>query len=594
MTEQDKQHAGRTPRILLRVAAPCVVLACILIAGAYVRFEGLTTQGMNHDDTVSYFLEARIWAEGKPPEFLLKERTNPSGEISRTAFYRPTTYLLQGLAMRAGGINDYSAKALSGTMDVASIALLFVVAALLCRSLWAGAMASCLYAFLPQAVRFARSEYPHALCTTFVLLAFMCFLLRERSAKPRPWLHGGLLLLCGVFSGVAANGHADLAFIAPGYVVYLIAAPLFRRGPDLRAAFSSSCIAAATYSAGFFIPYAMGVAAFGLSRVVETCLLEINSGQQAILVFGGRTSKLRIPYDMLSISFAKLTGSYALSRVFLVAVPALMILKPLSDKMAAGRNQPSGQDATPQPAAPCSCMMYLPVLLVLSYALLYAAVGSSFSPHHYRLFLPLFPIFLSALLCWILAALRPFLGNYAAPLLVGLALIAFHFQGTLLPRLLDYRPYDGSAGEALGMRKGERELYDQVAHLVDEKHQLLLAPMTEGFFQPVLEWDIYLGENALYLNQLPLPGQYSSESLGAALERKSVRFVYIGGIQDAAIEAVAKARIPSKVDSWPAEQPYSLQTDKGVVRHYIRRYKGTVQSRMVSGTIYALPGKDAH
>jgi hypothetical protein len=129
----------------LNATIPIIFLFVIVFCSAWVRFEGINHQGIFWGDSFKYLKEAKRWATGQTPRFM-------------GGFYRPVLYFLQGMAIRIFGYNDYSIKMLHGIMDMIAIFLIFLIASILTRDLWAGVLSSLLYAFLPGVVKLVRSE----------------------------------------------------------------------------------------------------------------------------------------------------------------------------------------------------------------------------------------------------------------------------------------------------------------------------------------------------------------------------------------------------------------------------------------------------
>ena len=341
----------------LQTTLPLLLFLCILIAAGWARFERIAQQGITTGDPFRYVTEAKLWAYGDPPNFL------------RHRFYRPTAYFLEGLAIRFGGYNDYSIKVMQASMDLANILLIFGIATALCRSYWVGTATALLYAFLPHVIFLARSAYPQTISVTFTLLAFLfcvCFDRQTKAKRQLTLLSCALLFTSGLCLGLAANAHADVAFLGPGYVGYLLlTAVLNRRStPRILRTFVSH---ASIFTFAFFSPYLAGFALFGFAEVIRVLGAEFTTVQHAIAAKYGHPSKLRVALNVLDVPLKSFLGNSLPAVVALCGVPIIMTYR--AARKAEG-----------------SAIGYLPALLVLAYVVGYTSFASNFSRPHARLY----------------------------------------------------------------------------------------------------------------------------------------------------------------------------------------------------------------
>ncbi|MCP4398959.1 MAG: hypothetical protein GY801_16875 [bacterium] len=120
-THLDKHLSPKFQHIIL----PCLLFGGLLIFAAFVRFNQITIQGTVGSDTFGYLKEAKLWVDGKPPQF-----------IQKMIFYRPAIFLLHSWAIRIGGWNDYSIKMLHAFMDMCSMSFIFLIAYILSKNWW--------------------------------------------------------------------------------------------------------------------------------------------------------------------------------------------------------------------------------------------------------------------------------------------------------------------------------------------------------------------------------------------------------------------------------------------------------------------------
>lgn len=534
----------------LQVVLPVILFLAVLAGGAYVRFDHVTQQGMLPGDGFDYLREARLWAEGEPPDFL-------SGK-----FYRPVAYFLQGAAVRWFGYNDYSIKLLHGILETSSILMLFLIAVSLTGSPWAGVACGFLYAFLPSVVWFSRYEMLQPQSTFFVLAAFLCFVRFDRREKPALRRYA-LLFLSGLLSGLAANTHPDLAFLGPGYIVILLVKTFGERNEH---PFVGSFLGlAGVFTLAFFVPYFVGFAVFGFSRVLDVFAKEFFAVSRDMTHIHGRMAAPAI----LAALLQALGGFCFADRVAWGAVlcgGALLLMvwhtwKGRTDGVAA----------------------HAPLFLILSYTLLYSTFLHTLSPSIHKVVLPLVPLAILFTVCWYWLFLRQHLGRYAVagfiPLLTALFLV--------FPRVpLEYGRYSLSP---------YRAVYDTLKTRVNGRNRLLLAPASLFSFDRAFQMEFYFGPLADYQVNLPLDAAPDPSRLGQLLEGRNIRYVFVGTkLYPPFLDPRAPVPGLRYYREWlrNPQSPYSLQNDLTLIGEYIRSRGGVVLGNDRFGTLYELRGDE--
>lgn len=470
--------------------APYLPALAIVAVGGWVRFDGITEQGISQGDCFEYVAEAKRWAEGQPPDFL------------NGYFYRPAVYFLQGWAIRLGGYNDYSIKILNASLDVANIVLLFIIASILCRTAWAGVFAITVFSFLPTPIYYARSEMVHSESAFFVLLALLFFLFYdhafEKQKKSRFGWSTAWLVVSGVFLGIAANTHADLAFLAPGFALYLFWRESRRGGTQ--AVLWSAIPQAALYSVAFFTPYIVGVAAFGWSEVMRVFRNEISLAENHIIMDTGHEWKLLIFFNIFRYSFQRCFGNeWPIGLVFLSVLPIM-----------AWRRWRRREDLP---------LASLPLVLLFLYALIYSAFASSFGWNFARLFIPLMPLVLFTVAYWYHKSAQEVAGRFAVLPLLALGIGLFWVNPKVLPGQLDHEtPYRG--------------IHGILGDVVDENHKLLIAPAIMYYRDRGFQHDLYFNKNAQYLIDFSLEGDYTVDNLERVFGEQPFAFLLLSNHLD--------------------------------------------------------------
>ncbi|MDQ1355416.1 MAG: hypothetical protein QG657_5726 [Acidobacteriota bacterium] len=530
-------------------AAPILLLLVVLFFGAWVRFDGLSRQGVAPGDSFEYLKEAKLWADGETPKFL------------KGRFYRPVSYFLQGKALRLFGYNDYAIKMLNAGMDLISILLVFLILSLLTVNLWTGAAGALLYSFLPAIVNQARWEMLHAESTFFSLWAFLFFILsvkREIQDKADK-VHFLFLALAGLNVGLAANTHPDMAFLAVGYVLYLLAAYFNKTqiGKSLQTFILRSFI----FSISFFVPYAVGFFLFGPEKVIRVILNESSLCTAFMTDLLGYVSKPGIFFDI----FAQLLRGYFGKQFILTLVLLVGVVFIMGYRKVKKENDPP--------------WFYLAPVLLLSYAFCFCCVLKT-SPEQ-RVLMPLVPLVIFIIVPWFYQFFAQFTGKYSTTAFFFLFVIVFLLNPKTLP------------GQTPA-RSPIRFIYDILGQEVKPRNKLLIAPAIvwdgKGF-----QHEFYFGrESAIYLAALPIAEEYNLKSLSALLKSKRIRYIFLDYNDMQTVLLKPGCPIPLKsFRNWLRNDKfhYSLEKDFAIIREYIQLRGGILISDTPYGQLYKLTDK---
>jgi hypothetical protein len=525
---------------------PVIFLIVILFFSAWVRFDGITEQGIKQGDNFRYVREAKIWADGQPPEF---------AEI----FYRPVSYLLQAAAIKIFGYNDYSIKIFHGFMDLINILLIFLIAARLAKNLWVGVVSSLLYGFLPSVISFTRSELVHVETTTFVLLALFFFILSDSKGEKgfKVYL---FIFLAGLNSGLAANTHADIAFLAPGYVFYLFIKSYDSQ--NKKESFKKFFTHAFIFSIAFFTPYFLGLLLFGIKKVLQVLLSELSAAQAMSVEIYGKISKplvfLYIFYYLMKSYFGK---QVLLMGILLLITIFIMIYRRIKKK----------KESDP-------LLGYLPFILIFFYALLHACFFDVFSEGIGRYLMPLLPMTIFIITLWYYKIFKQLLGKYSLIAFICLFTILFLLNPKTLPGKMKYKfQY--------------RYIYDILKDDVDSQNKLLIAPAAAYSFDRGFTSDLYFGKNAVYMCHLPIKDEYNLKFLKELLRGRNIRYIFLGKRIDPRISLNLTPRKKNTLyHRWfrNDKNPYSLRKDLEIIKAYIRSRGGLPIAVNRFGKIYYL------
>lgn len=528
-----------------RLTIPIFFFIIILFFSAWVRFDGITEQGLSGGDTIRQMREAKLWADGQPPRFT-------------GIFYRPVSYFLQGLAIKIFGYTDYSIKILHDFMDMINIFLIFLLAVKFAKNLWVGVASSLLYAFLPKVIYFCRSEMVHVESTTFVLLALFFFILFDRQGKKGfKWYL--LLFLAGLNSGLAANTHTDLAFLAPGYVLYLFIKSYSSQ--NKKKSFKEFLIHGSIFSFSFFTPYLLGFFIFGTEKVFH------------IMLAGGKIVKWNMdnlynPVSKPQLFFGILNNSLNFhfgKQFFFLGILLIGVIFIMIYRIIKKQNDP--------------LYAYFPLILILSYVFFYSCFFSGVIGSE-RYFIPLLPLVIFIVTLWYYKISRQFLGNYSLIGFICLFLILFFLNAKMMP------------GTKIP-KSSYRFIYDILKDDVNPENKLLIAPVTVYSLDRGYQYDLHFGENAVYMCYLPLNNEYNLKTLKELLKGMNIRYIFLGkNIDRRLLDPNCPLRLTKIYKPWLKNEksPYSLEKDLRIINAYIQSKGGLLVDTNWFGEIYYLTG----
>jgi hypothetical protein len=531
----------------LKAMVPIFFLIVILFFSAWIRFDGITEQGISPGDNFRYIREAKIWAAGSPPKFA-------------GIFYRPVSYFLHGMAIKIFGYNDYSIKILHGFMDMINILLIFFIAAKLTKNPWVGVLSSLLYAFLPKVIYLARNEMVHVESTTFVLLSIFFFILFDSQRKNRFKLYL-LLFLSGLNSGLAANTHADLAFLAPGYVLYLFIKSY--NSQNKRESLKEFLLFTFIFTFSFFTPYFLGFLLFGLQKVLKVFLNEASIVKWYIDNIYDPVSKPHLFFNILAKSIKYYFEKQSLF-VSLLLIGTIVII--IYRKIKKQKDQ---------------LCTYLPLILIFTYVFLYSCFFSS-SIAFERYYMPIVPLVIFSITIWCYKITEQFFGKYSLIGFICLFLILFLLNPKEMPGKRKYKSC-------------YRSVYDILKENVNPENKLLIAPVTIYFLDRGYQHDLYFGKNAVYMCHLPLKNEYNPESLKKLLDGINIRYIFVGNTIDRRLidpNCPIVDKFGKTLQPWLRndKSPYSLEKDLEIIQAYIHSKGGLLINENRFGKIYYLTG----
>ena len=544
--QDDRLNSKTRLELHLNITLPVILLLIVLGLSAFIRFDNITGQGMFGGDGFQYLKEAKLWAEGKPPDFL------------NNRFYRPLAYFLQGMAVKVFGFNDYSIKILHGSMDLLSILLIFLISTRLTKNYWTGLFSSLLYAFIPSIVRFSRYEMLQAESTFFVLLAcflFILFIIKETS-RLKSFI---LLAFSGFVLGLAANIHGDLAFLGPGYVLALFIHS-FKPG-EIRNAIKKWFKHASIFTGSFFSPYLIGFILFGFKRVVRVFLNEMLAVNGDMVIAHGQMSVLENLKNMLSSFFVFFFRNGAGVIVTLTCGITFIIIY---------RKIKKEKD---------SAAAYLPLILLFTYMILYSFLVHTFVDSLARILIPLFPFLVLSITYWYYMFFKQVTGKYSTLVFTCFFSIVFFLIPTV--QLDAWK----------NQKSHFRALYDVLKPVVNETNRVLISPASILSYNDGFRSEVYFGNNADYQVRLPITERYNLEALTKLLEGRNIRYIYLGNqISPFFIDPKISLDNRKYYREWlrnPNFQ-YSLGKDLEILHEYIRNKNGTLFHKDNFGSVYYL------
>jgi len=139
-----------------------------------------------------------------------------------------------------------------------------------------------------------------------------------------------------------------------------------------------------------------------------------------------------------------------------------------------------------------------------------------------------------------------------------------------------------------------RLTYDILKNDVNSKNKLLIAPtIIYSPLQPDLgfQFDLYFGENAIYMRQLPIKNEYNLKSLKEVMKDMNIRFIFLGKKTHLTL-LKTNSYIGKKYYGWLKNDgiSYSLEKDLDIIQAYIQSKGGLLINKNSFGEIYYLTG----
>ncbi len=538
----------RSRRITIRVLLLAASAATIAI-GAYYRFDEITRQGISEGDTIGYYAIAKNWAAGN--------RTDFWGDN----FYRPVVYELNAIALRWFGDNDYSIKVMNGIFDVGSIALMILLGRHLSGKTIAGVAAALVFAMMPYGIELCRSGMPHALSGFFVVLSLFIFQARRlpQSAGPvRLLLDAG----AGFSLGLAANTHAELAFIGPGLVLCQ-GVQAFGRGLGWRA-FGRFVLRAAVLTLGFFLTFAIGAWLFGYDTLIRVMTNEVSnhSFTPAYIV---HTPLRRVPLDILTISSDRSFLRYWWIPLYTILPLAVGIVRL---PFRRGRMSPA---------------VLAPWILIVTYMLIFPLIIGSFDVTHVRIFFPLYPLFMIAASCAVASLAGPRSRFWSTALVAVSTALVLYFT----PNAAAGPGYVNNP--RWHHRSVFRVAYDTVGERIDQENRLLIVPST-ALYNQGYQLDFYFGTNAVYLADQMRTEPYTPEFLHRIALKGKFSYLLAATWIDSSF---ANPNFPSTLRGRPwfltaPDVPYDKKAELTLLDTFYAQYAAHPVARLPEGTFYSL------
>jgi hypothetical protein len=289
-----------------------LLMACI----AYRLFGGITVIGMQGVDTFEYW---------KYADEILRGQINFI--VDRLSFY-----VLNVLAMKALGLNDFAMRAFIAAAAVMNIGIVYCLSyRVLANAAIALAVAS-IYAFNPTVLFYSSTELPHVYGATFVLLAavFALFAVDLKMTLRTRYVSAGLT---GFLIAGAAFSHEDLIFVAVAFALIIgLMSP--REGLFLsRSTVQAVLLVETSVAVGFVLGLAWPMLALGVGpmKVVHDFFAVQSSMDQNTAVRTGNSFlRMTVPRIMENIAADLLEPRLAsLTAITMVSVPLIYALRRL-------------------------------------------------------------------------------------------------------------------------------------------------------------------------------------------------------------------------------------------------------------------------
>ncbi len=460
-------------------------------------------EGLTQGDSVGYYAIAKNWSQGDLTDFW------------QDAFYRPVVYGVDAVALLLFGDNDYSIKIMHGIFDLASIALIVLIGIELGVGVLPGIAAGAVVAFLPYTIYWCRAAMPHGLTACFVLAAVYCIL---RGSRPAVGRRAGLLwdMLAGLNLSLAANTHADVGLLGPGFLLVQL-----MRDRPFRLSWRKVWSACA-FGAGVILVYLAGFAVFGPAKVMLVISNEFAMGVQQPYI--EQAPLYRVPFDILAISSAhSFENRWWIPVFILTATLACLMLAAI-------------------PSARPRLKTAIPLILLFSYILFFPLTIGPFDKSHARLFVALLPIAMLAVTCPVYDLLRQTLPRMASVpvFLVAAAAVFAAIPNEAFRSVVSQRSSyviasreDGrdpfaavvSQRSSYVIASPFRALYEAIGDRVTANHKLLIVP-SNAYYNEGFQTGLYFGETAEFLADQPRREAYTPELFERTIRDGNFSYFY--------------------------------------------------------------------
>lgn len=531
-------------------AAFWCLAALLALYSAYIRFDGITEFGIMefHIDGWRYLNAGQQWAQGNI--FWME------GGV----YYRPAIHLLHAGAIKLFGSNDYSIKIVNSVLDLLTIGLLFWGARLLTGNRWAALLTAALYALLAPVLELVWSEYPHAPSAFLVSLSF-CLFLASYLEKRGPALGRLLLAVSGLCVGLCANMHLELASLGPAYIG-CIALLEFAKRPN-RHGVLQFILSSAVFTLAFFVPCLLIMTLVGVEEAFTVFLQEVARGPQVLGNKYGSMGVWSCLVDLLCVSSQGFFGGSLVMPLVFAAAVVLAITHPLWWR----RLHPFG---------------LVPLVLIAGYGIMTGITVRSFVL--WRLFLPLLPLFLVFIACWLYAFLQVVIPRYAGIAFAATSIALFIYAPLVTPQTKESPPF----GKATF-----REVYDAIGDGVDDEHRLMVLPVISWAARNdrfdthwSLSNEIYFGDHAVSVRETPdFQFPYTASSLEAIRRDYNIGYVYIDRTflrEETTLYFEPRFQF---IDDW---QPYSRQGELALIESFLAA-AGAEQIENTDLKVFRLP-----
>jgi hypothetical protein len=458
----------------------------ILFIGIYLRFDGITTQGLNRGDGVKYLAESARWASD-----------DLSLDFMGGRFYRPAVYAIQGLGIKLFGYNDYSVKIVNSTIDTLNIILLFIIAALCTRNYLIGTIASLFYATNPKIVSLARIEMVHVQSEFFVMMALLTFIMFYRNDNYKNYFKYLFIITSGIFSYYSINTHAELIFVTPVFYAFI----LYKYSFSLKN-HKFALIFISLFTAGHILPFIFEIIMLGPNTVLTVIGNEISFYMNP--EFQNRftpDNKIFMPFKILfySLYLYYRNTFFVFGGLFLAGY--LLLLKKDPSKYID------------------NSMIYLLMSIVTSYLFLFSLSFSVFPRDAGRLLLPLIPAitiitFYSLYRLVIILLKTTKIHKYSNHLFVALGISLFFVSVKILPNDTDYRTQ-------------VKRVHTLISPMVNSSNKLLIGPLIAYSRDNLFQNELYFKKDAIYMSSCSYGGIINVDYIKDQLIKNKYGYLYI-------------------------------------------------------------------